>query len=39
MAAFCWFYHFTPSEFYALSLREYGALIDFLNKYLEAQRG
>ena len=34
------FLHFYPglskADFYALSLEEYGALVDYLNKYIEA---
>lgn len=36
MAAFCHFYHYTPDEYRALTLRDFRELKEFRNKYLDA---
>lgn len=33
MAAFCWFYHFTPDQYDELTLEQYVALKTFLIDY------
>ncbi len=36
MAAFCHFYRYTPSEFRALTVKDFRELADYMNDYIAA---